>query len=125
MSDRPDGTYPGTIAHAYVAEDRFDEGQYVIKLDVNLEGGGAVTCRQALKESEKEKRDQVMKALELPFPFKSTDLAFIAGRTIDINLKTSKKGNQNAYVATMREERVLTAEEIDALGTVADGNIPF
>lgn len=125
MSDRPDGTYPGTIAHAYVAEDRFDAGQYVLKLDVNLEGGGAVTCRQALKESEAEKRAQVMKALELPFPFKATDLAFIAGRVIDINLKTSKKGNQNAYIATMRDDRVLTAEEIDALGMVADDSIPF
>ena len=120
MSDKPDGTYPGTIAHAYVAEDRFDAGQYVLKLDVNLVGGGAVTCRQALKESEKEKRGQVMKALELPFPFKSTDLAFISGRVIDVNLKTSAKGNQNAYVATMREERVLTAEEIDAMGTESD-----
>jgi len=125
LSDRPDGTYPGTIVHSYVAEDRFDAGQYVLKLDVNLEGGGAVTCRQPLKESEAEKREQVMKALELPFPFKATDLSFIDGRTISVNLKTSAKGNQNAYIATMREERILTAEEIDAMAMVPDDNIPF
>ena len=44
----------------------------------------------------------------------------MSGRVIDVNLKTSAKGNQNAYVATMREERVLTAEEIDAMGTESD-----
>ena len=123
MSDKADGRYPGTIVHAYVAEDQFDAGNYVLKLDVNLEGGGAVTCRQALKESEKDKRGQVMRALELPYPFKSADLAALKNRSIDVNLKTSAKGNQNAYVATMREERVLSPEEVDALGL--DDDIPF
>lgn len=136
MTSRADGTYPGTIAHAYVAEDGFDKGQYVLKLDVNLEGGGAVTCRQALKESEKEKRGLVLRVLELPYPFRSADLSALKGKGIDVNLKTSKFGNQNAYVATMREDRVLTPEEIDAMGApgvltdasgepIAEDDIPF
>ncbi len=120
---KPDGTYPGTIAAAYVAEDGWDKGKYVLKLDVNLEGGGAVTCRQQLKESEAEKRGQVLKVLGLPFPFKSSDLAALAGAGIDVNLKTSAKGNQNAYVATMREEKVLTPEQVDAMGKEDD--LPF
>jgi len=120
---KPDGRYPGTIVNVYVAEDVFDAGQYVIKLDVNLEDGGAVTCRQALKHSEADKRDAVLRELGLSYPFKSVELPALAGRAIDINLKTSKKGNQNAYVATMREERVLTPEEIDALAVPND--LPF
>jgi hypothetical protein len=126
LSDKADGTYPGTIVHAYVAEDQWDPGQYVLKLDVNLEGGGAVTCRQQLKDSEKEKRDQVMRALGLTYPFKSADLIAIERNGIDVNLHTSKKGagRQNAYVATMREERVLTAEEIDALADAKE-DVPF
>jgi len=124
---KPDGRYPGAIVCAYVAEDVFDAGQYVLKLDVNLEGGGAVTCRQALKDSERDKRDGVLRALGLSFPLKSADIAAIAGRAIDVNLQTSKHGNQNAYVATMREERVLTPEEIDAMwaASVAADDIPF
>lgn len=133
---KPDGRYPGTIVQAYVAEDVFDAGEYVLKLDVNLQGGGAVTCRQALKESEKEKRGQVLRALGIAWPLRSADIAALDGKAIEVNLKTSPKGNQNAYVATMREERILTPEEVDAMGTtttltnaagdpIAEDDIPF
>jgi hypothetical protein len=122
---RPDGRYPGKIVHAYVAEDGFDAGEYVLKLDVNIDDGGAVTCRQSLKESEASKRDAVMREVGISFPIKASQLGELSGREIDVNLKTSKKGNQNAYVATMREERVLTAEEIDAIGQPTNDDIPF
>lgn len=124
--NKPDGTYPGIIAHAYVAEDQWNKGAHVLKLDVNLEGGGAVTCRQSMMADDKEKkskRDSVLKVLGLSWPCKSADLLELAGRGIDVNLKTSAKGNQNAYVATQIEERVLSPEELDALG--ADDDIPF
>jgi hypothetical protein len=121
---KPDGRYQGTIAHAYVAEDGFDAGEYVLKLDVNLQPDGAVTCRQPLKESEASKRDAVLKELGLTFPIKASELGGLKGHELDVNLKTSKKGNQNAYVATMKEERILTAEEIDAL-VQRDSDIPF
>lgn len=123
MTDKADGRYPGNIVSAYVTEDPYEAGQHVLKLDVDLEDGGAVTCKQPLKDSEAKKRGEVCKALGIPFPFKSTDLAGLRGKGIDVNLKTSPKGNQNAYVATMREERVLTPEEIDAMGH--DDALPF
>lgn len=127
MSNREDGTYPGKISHAYVAEDQWEKNEYVLKLDVNIDGGGAVSCRQSLASGDKDKkakRDSVLKELELPYPFRSSDLADLKDRTIDVNLKTSPKGRQNAYVSTQREERVLTAEEVDALATAGD-DIPF
>ncbi len=123
LTSRADGTYPGKIVSAYVAEDGWEKGEYVLKIDVNLEGGGAVTCRQPLKDSEKTKRGSVLRELGFSYPFKSSDLLALAGQAIDVNLKTSAKGNQNAYVAVVREERVLTPEEIDALGDPAD--LPF
>jgi len=123
LSSKPDGTYPGLIVSAYVAEDGWEKGEYVLKVDVNLEGGGAVTCRQALKQSEATKRGAVLRELGLPYPFKSADLLALKGRGIDVNLKTSAKGNQNAYIATMREERVLTPEELDELGEASE--VPF
>jgi hypothetical protein len=127
LSAREDGTYPGNIVAAYVAEDQWAEGEYVLKLDVNLEGGGAVTCRQSLSSGEKkvkDKRDSVLRSLELAYPFGSADLAGLTGRSIDVNLKTSAKGRQNAYIATAREERVLSPEELDKVFTGRD-ELPF
>lgn len=113
---KPDGTYPGQIAAVYVAEDQWDAGKYVLKLDVNLEGGGAVTCRVKLSggKEEIERRDAALNVLGLPWPFKSADLGPVKGQGVDVRLKTSVKGRQNAYLATYREERVLTPEEVDA-----------
>ena len=126
---KPDGRYPGKIVHAYLAEDVFDAGKYVLQLNVNLDGGGAVTCRQPIKNDEYERRDQVLKALGLTYPFTSKELAELDGKGIEVNLKTSPKGKQNAYVATVREGRVLTAEEIDALmadaQTAINSDVPF
>jgi len=123
LTSRADGNYKGAIVSAYIAEDGFDAGEFVLKLDVNLEDGGAVTCRQALKDSEAEKRDKVLKALGLPWPFKFPMLKAIAGNVIGVNLKTSAKGNQNAYVATARDERVLTEDEVNAI--FERGGLPF
>jgi len=125
LSERADGKYQGTIAHAYVAEDQFNEGSYVLKLDVNLEGGGAVTCRQSLDNDDKGRRNGVLKELGLSYPFASAELTGLTGREIDINLKTSAKGRQNAYVSTQREERVLTPEEIDRKLSGGSSDIPF
>lgn len=127
MSDRPDGTYPGNVVNAYVAEDQWEKGQLVLKLDVNLEGGGVVTCRQPLGDDDKDKkakRDSVLRALGIAWPFRSGDVRALSGKGIDVNLKTSAKGRQNAYVATQFEERVLTDDEIDAR-VGAENDVPF
>ena len=120
---RADGTYKATIVSAYIAEDGFDAGEFVLKLDVNIEDGGAVTCKQPLKESEAEKRGQVVKALGIPWPFKFPHLKALTGQETRVNLKTSAKGNQNAYIATVREERVLTEDEVNAM--FERGDLPF
>ncbi len=128
MSNRADGTYPGSIVAAYVTEDSWNKGEYVLKLDVNLEGGGAVTCRVKLSASdtkEQRRRDGTLKELGLPYPFKSDSLLDLPGKGIDVRLKTSAKGNQNAYVASPFDERVLTPEEIDAAMSGANDEIPF
>ena len=128
MNDKPDGRYPGTIQHAYVAEDNWNAGEYVLKLDVDLEGGGAVTCRQALSADDKKsesKRDSVLRELGLSLPLKSADLAALRTKSIDVNLKTSPKGRQNAYISTPMEERILSPEEVDALARADDDDIPF
>jgi len=121
--NKPDGQYKGTIVSAYVAEDGWDKGEFVLKVEVDLIDGDAVTCRQSLKDSESEKRDKVLKVLGINWPFKFPDLKALTGNETTINLKTSAKGNQNAYVATAREERVLTEDEVNAL--FEHGELPF
>lgn len=117
MSDKPDGRYQATIVAAYVAEDQWEKNAYVLKLDVNVEGGGAMTCRVKLADSgeEKDRRDAALRELDLPWPFKSADLAKLSGRGVDVNLKTSQKGRQNCYLATAMPEKILSPEEVDAI----------
>lgn len=126
---RPDGTYDGKVFQAYLATDSFNEGEYVLKLDCEFADGGTATCRHPLKTEDnaaKERRESLMKELDLPWPFKSSDLAGLKDRAVRIRLKTSDRGQrrQNAYIATNREERVLTPEEVDALASARD-DIPF
>lgn len=128
MSERADGTYPATIVSAYVIEDQWDEGEYVIKIDANLDGGGAVTAQAKMAAGDAKtqaRRDAVLKELGLTWPCKSKDLAAIVGREVRINLKTSAKGRQNAYIATARPEVVLTPEQLDAMADNSDSDLPF
>jgi hypothetical protein len=116
VSEREDGFYQGRIIGTHVEEDAFNANGLVACFTVEIENDEYVCKHQdgAGDPKAKERCEQVFAALELPFPDGFRDLSPVVGKEVRVRLKTNTKGTrQNAYIATSRAGKVLSADEIN------------
>ena len=123
---RPDGFYDGKIIGTRVQEDTFNEGGMVAVFTVEIDGE-EYDCEHPDGSGNKEARgrcEAVFEHLGLPFPKGFLDLSTVMGRDVRVRLKTNKRDRQNAYIATMRQGKTLSTEEINRR-LAEDDAIPF
>lgn len=123
---RPDGFYTGTITGARIEEDSFNDGGMVVVFTVDVDGD-EYDCRHPDGSGDakaRERCEQVFAHLDLEFPKAMLDLSPCVGKEVRIRLKQNLKATrQNAYIATSKQGRVLTTDEINR--RLNDDAVPF